>query len=209
MVTVTGHKNDNIIRENENQTTLVEILKDIIIEITDRAYELESVKNSENQRFLFKRIYTNILSDYKKEWFMEKYTFDKYADDLPFYFNDLEKKCVPAEYLIAFYGDKLGKDGVEFSRQSSIEDVEECLSNWSLFKGKQITNEDKFGIIVLRNGKVVDFEINSEKKYDDKLKADYYEYTIANITDKEDNQILNDYFEEFYILYEQPKMKQL
>ena len=31
MITVTGHRNDNVIRDNENQTTLATILRDIMM----------------------------------------------------------------------------------------------------------------------------------------------------------------------------------
>jgi len=207
MITVTGHRNDNVIRDNENQTTLATILKDIMIEMTDRAFELENNKNEENKRLLFKMIYTNILCDYKKDWFMDKYTFDKYADDLPFYFNDLEKKCVPAEYLLVFYEDRVGKRGIELSRHSTIESVEVYLTNWSLFKGKHFVDGNKEGLIILRNGKVINFDINAEKKLDEELKVDFYKYTISNMVNKEDNQVLSEYFEEFFILYDQPNIQ--
>lgn len=206
MITVTGHKNDNVIRNNENQTTLATILKDIMIEMTDRAYEVQTLKNEDNRRLLFKMIYTNILCDYKKDWFMDKYTFDKYADDLPFYFNDLEKKCVPAEYLLVFYEDRIAKKGIELSRHSTIESVEKYLSNWSLFTGKHFVGGNKEGLIILRNGKVIDFDIDAEKKFDEELKVDFYKYTISNMDDKEDNPVLSDYFEEFFILYDQPNL---
>ena len=57
---------------------------------------------------------------YEKFGFSGSYTFDKYAEDLPFYFSGLDDRFVPAKYIVITYHDELGSRGAAFSREKSM-----------------------------------------------------------------------------------------
>ena len=75
----------------------------------------------------------------------------------------------------------------------------EELTNWCIFCSSEI-KEDKEGFLLLRNGKLVDFDVKSVQRYNKKL-GNYKEYSISNIREKEVNKRLQGYFDEFYLLY--------
>ena len=206
MISVLGHKDDGKIkgRKNEIRLSLADIFRDIMSEIAERVYTAKG-KKSEDLRDYFKMVYNNLLRDYEKFGFSGSYLFDKYAEDLPFYFSGLDDSFVPAKYIVITYHDEFGSRGASFSREKSIKGVEEYLTNWSVFMNKEI-KDDKDGLIILRNGKLVDFDLKRSEKYNDKLGKNYTKYSISNIRDKEVNKTLQSYFDEFYILYE-PKQK--
>ena len=87
-----------------------------------------------------------------------------------------------------------------------------------LLRDKELL-ESKVGIqsidtskVTVQGGKRVDrfleyVSSKEVKKIDEELKVDFYKYTISNMVDKEDNQVLSEYFEEFFILYDQPNIQ--
>ena len=201
MLVVTGHKDDGKIkgRKNEIKISLADIFKEIMPEMAERAYAIKGRK-CENLRDYFKMVYNNLLRDYEKFGFSGSYLFDKYAEDLPFYFSGIDDCFVPAKYLVVTYHNELGSHGAAFARKGSIKEVEKYLTEWSSFMNREI-KDSRDGLIILRNGKLVDFDLKRSKKCGDKSGESHTKYYISNIRDKEVNKTLQDYFDEFYILY--------
>ena len=200
MIRVTGHKNDGIVRgrKNEKRLSLPDLFKEIMPEMAESVYKIKG-RAEDDLLFYFKRIYTNILRDYEKSGFTGSYTFDKYAEDLPFYFNGIDDSFVPAKYILVRYRDDVAEQGCNFTRASSLRELGEELTNWCIFCSSEI-KEDKEGLLLLRNGKLVDFDVKSVQRYNKKL-GNYKEYSISNIREKEVNKRLQGYFDEFYLLY--------
>lgn len=200
MIRVTGHKNDGIVRgrKDEKRLSLPDLFKEIMPEMAERVYKIKG-RTEDDLLFYFKRIYTNILRDYEKSGFTGSYTFDKYAEDLPFYFNGIDDSFVPAKYILVRYRDDVAEQGCNFTRASSLRELGEELTNWCIFCSSEI-KEDKEGLLLLRNGKLVDFDVKSVQRYNEKM-GNYKEYSISNIREKEVNKRLQGYFDEFYLLY--------
>lgn len=200
MIRVIGHKNDGIVRgrKDEKRLSLPDLFKEIMPEMAERVYR-EKGRFDDDLLYYFKRIYTNILRDYEKSGFTGSYTFDKYAEDLPFYFNGIDDSFVPAKYILVRYRDDIAENGCNFTRASSLRELGEELTNWCIFCNSEI-KENKEGFLLLRNGKLVDFEIKSISRYNKKL-GKYKEYSVLNIRDKEVNKTLQKCFDEYYLIY--------
>lgn len=200
MIRVIGHKNDGIVRgrKDEKRLSLPDLFKEIMPEMAERVYR-EKGRFDDDLLYYFKRIYTNILRDYEKSGFTGSYTFDKYAEDLPFYFNGIDDSFVPAKYILVRYRDDIAENGCNFTRASSLRELGEELTNWCIFCNSEI-KENKEGFLLLRNGKLVDFEIKSISRYNKKL-GNYKEYSVLNIRDKEVNKTLQKCFDEYYLIY--------
>ncbi len=200
MIRVIGHKNDGIKngRKDEKRLSLPDIFKEIMPEMAERVYRKKG-RAEDDLIFYFRRIYTNILRDYEKSGFTGSYTFDKYAEDLPFYFNGIDDSFVPAKYILVRYRDDVAESGCSFTRAGSLKELGEELTNWCIFCNSEI-KENKEGLLLLRNGKLVDFDIKSVKRYDKEL-GNYKEYSLSNIRDKEVNKTLQKCFDEYYLIY--------
>ena len=200
MIRVTGHKNDGIVRgrKDEKKLSLPDLFKEIMPEMAERVYR-EKGRFDDDLLYYFKRIYTNILRDFEKSGFTGSYTFDKYAEDLPFYFNGIDDSFVPAKYILVRYRDDVAEQGCNFTRASSLKELGEELTNWCIFCNSEI-KDDKEGLLLLRNGKLVDFEIKPISRYNKKL-GKYKEYSVLNIRDKEVNKTLQKCFDEYYLIY--------